>query len=244
MRVLHLILLRRVLGLSRIRARTTTAPKAARLSAQWPPAEPQPQVRNAFGSKAYWDAMYADRGDLDGAEYAWFCGWAELAPFWDELVPRGGRVLVPGCGNDPTLAAMYDAGHSDLTAFDYSAGAVGAQKALLGPGRGGVVLETADARDLPFGDGAFDAVLDKGTLDVLDMAGHLDAGVAELRRVCAPGAIVVCCSRVVDRDVLLASFRDAAWEPLRDGSLAFTEDGSATIDLGADLYAWRRRRGA
>ena len=94
-----------------------------------------------------------------------------------------------------------------------------------------------DRRD----DGAFDVVLDKGTLDVLYITSEaaLRGAVAELRRVCKPGATVVSLSRVCPPELLLGEF-GAGWTPLRDGSLYFTDEGHATIDLASDLFAWRR----
>lgn len=199
------------------------------------------RARCRYGTKAYWDRMYAGSGELPADAHSWYCGFEELRPFWAELVPRTSAVLVPGVGNDRALGALYDAGWWELTAFDYSAGAVERARALLGERP--VALLRADARELPFGAASFDAVLDKGALDAVDLAGDgsLDAAVAELSRVVRPGGVVVSVSRVLGADALLPAFADAEWENVRDGADYFAADGESTRDLDASLLAWRRR---
>ena len=55
--------------------------------------------------------LSAGKGELPADEYSWYCGWQDLEVFWEELVPsRTARVLVPGVGNDATVADMFDAG--------------------------------------------------------------------------------------------------------------------------------------
>ncbi|KAH8066360.1 methyltransferase [Aureococcus anophagefferens] len=211
------------------------------LAAQWPPAEAPPTPVCRFGERSYWEEMYRGDGELDGDEYSWFCGWRELEPFFAELAgpPSNDDVLVPGCGNDRGNVDLFDAGYEDLSLFDYSGEAVARASALFG--RRCVEIVEADFRSLPFDDGAFDVVLDKGTLDVLYITSEaaLRGAVAELGRVCRPGATVVSLSRVCPPELLLGEF-GAGWTPLRDGSLYFTDEGHATIDLASDLFAWRR----
>ena len=224
------------------RDRSTTPRRPTTLAAQWPPAEAPPTPVCRFGEKSYWEEMYRGDGELDADEYSWFCGWRELEPFFAELVgppSKRPRVLVPGCGNDRGNVDLFDAGYEDLSLFDYSGEAVARASALFG--RRCVEIVEADFRELPFDDGAFDVVLDKGTLDVLYITSEaaLRGAVAELRRVCKPGATVVSLSRVCPPELLLGEF-GAGWTPLRDGSLYFTDEGHATIDLASDLFAWRR----
>ena len=215
---------------------------ARRRFAQWPPVEAAPQPMNPFGDPSYWERMYEGRGDLAGEAYSWFCGFRDLEPFLRELAPAGGRVLVPGCGNDPSNVDLYDAGgYEALSLFDYSPEGVKRAEALFGDRP--VDVRVADCRALPYADAAFDVVLDKGTLDVLYLTSRDDLARAatELARVAGPKAVVVSLSRVCPPELLLAAFPDDAWATLRDGSLAFSQDGHATTNLAADLYAWKRR---
>lgn len=50
----------------------------------------------------------------------------------------------------------------------------------------------------------------------------------------------MCISSVILADDLMAAFDDNYWKNIHDGNLAFAPDGEATIDLGADLYSWKR----
>ena len=223
-----------------------------------------------YGRKSYWESMYRDEIDdeYSADTFSWYCGWSELRPFFHEFVPdRSQEVLVVGCGNDLAPVSMFDEGWRHLTAFDYSAAGIERMGHLFGHRRlsgGTVTLLQADARALPLPDAAFDAALDKGSLDAIFISGEecLRAAVAELTRVTRDGGCVVSLSRVVPPDLLRGAFAAAAaaaavgaggegerdgsergdWEELRDGSLAFAPDGEATIDLGANLFVWRRRR--
>lgn len=201
-----------------------------------------------YGSKQYWDGMYSGSGQaaedgLPATAYSWYCGWSELQPFWEELVPStAARVLIPGVGNDVAAVDLFDAGWNRLTIFDYSQQAV-ERAAHLFADRPVDQLLTADATALPMRDGAFDAVLDKGTLDAIGIAGEeqLVAATSELARTCSPGAVVVSVSRALDAELLLSAFDRAKWDAIRDGGLHITECGAASTDLGASLFAWRRR---
>lgn len=135
---------------------------------------------------------------------------------------------------------MHDDGYSDMLAYDYSRRGVERARALFG-GRD-VELIVADATDLPLETASVDATLDKGTLDAIYITGKdvFRDAVREMGRVTAPGGVAVSVSSVVEPDELLGAFDGALWENVHDGGLAFAEDGEATIDLGADLYSWRR----
>jgi SAM-dependent methyltransferase len=119
-------------------------------------------------------------------------------------------------------------------------------------GGSGLLILTADARTLPLPNASVDATLDKGTLDAIYISGleALEDAVQELGRVTAPDGVVVCISRVILPHLLVVVggktsdgvlFAPPLWEVIHDGSLAFAEpNGEATIDLGADLYSFRR----
>jgi len=223
-----------------------------------------------FGKKEYWDEIYSGTTGVNGDDtinnndgsitttttvivapedrrpsesYSWYCGWDELAPFWTMLVPdTSSRVVIAGIGNDPSPVQMYDAGWTNMMAYDYSRRGVDRARELFAPSRDGVELLTADATDLPLETSSVDATLDKGTLDAIFITGEeiFRRSVREMGRVTAEGGRVVSVSTVVNPDVLLGEFDTVYWENVHDGSLAFAEDGEATIDLGAELYSWKR----
>lgn len=199
-----------------------------------------------FGKKSYWDTMYSSEKGIDGRSserYSWYCTYEEFSPFWRMLVPgKASRIMIAGIGNDPSPVAMYDDGYEDMLAFDYSEEGVERAKRLFGPGRDKARLITADARDLPLPEASIDATLDKGTLDAIYITGEdvfVDT-IKEITRVTALDGILMCISSVILADDLMAAFDDNYWKNVHDGNLAFAPDGEATIDLGADLYSWKR----
>lgn len=46
------------------------------------------QALSVFGTKAYWDDIYAGRGDFPAEEYSWYCGWETLEPWVRQYIPR------------------------------------------------------------------------------------------------------------------------------------------------------------
>ena len=246
--VLHYLVIGRSLALSR----TRVPPPRMRAAA-----ENTNRNGNKYGTLDYWDSMYQGSGPaaddgLPSDQFSWYCGWEELEPFWTELVPsQRARVLVPGVGNDHTVAALYDAGYTHVTAFDYSKPAVERAKELFHPRP--ITLLWADATALPFESGSnFDAVMDKGALDAIGIAGEapLRAAVKELARVIAPGGVVMSVSRALEPDDLMGAFhadeggkadQQQQWEVVRDGGLYIAETtGAVSTDLAAGLFAWRR----
>ncbi len=134
-------------------------------------------------------------------------------------VAPGMRALDVGCGPGAltrALAGVVGAGH--VAAVDPSRPFVAACRDRV---PGADVREGA-AEALPFADGAFDAVLSQLVVNFLADA---PAGVAELRRVARPGAVVAACVwDYADGMTLLRRFWDAA--------LAVDPEGAAARDEG------------
>ena len=78
-------------------------------------------------------------------------------------------MLVPGIGNDGAIVGLWDAGWHSVTAFDYSEDAVTRARTLFGDRN--IELLSADATKMPFANDSFDAVLDKGVMDAINIAG-------------------------------------------------------------------------
>ena len=72
-------------------------------------------------------------------------------------------ILIPGIGNDACIRDMFDEGYTNLTMFDYAPEGVECAKRMFGDKRLQLIedLRVADARDLPYDDGCYDAVLEK-----------------------------------------------------------------------------------
>ena len=150
------------------------------------------EARSQFGTKAYWDDMYRGLGDFDEEAYEWYFGWPDIKPYFQEHVHTTSKILIPGMGNDPLLLDLVGAGYGDITAFDYSEGAVARQAELLAydaNAEDAVTLLCRDARALDEAwTGAFDAILEKGCLDALYLSDDTDGcGVTPgTRSVCGP----------------------------------------------------------
>ena len=208
---------------------------------------------NQFGNKNYWDETYEQE-----SEFSWYCGWSEeLEPFFTELVPdTSAKVLIPGIGNDGCIRDMFDAGYTQLTAFDYAPEGVECAKRLFGPSRLKLMddMRVADARSLPYDDDAYDAVLDKGTLDSIYLSGgsdkdlarkHLRMAIDELARVLKKKGIVFCvtaaCVDSIQKIFDEYNEEHKCWNQIRDGSMHMTDDGYTSNNIDATMLVWERR---
>lgn len=101
----------------------------------------------------------------------------------------GGDLLDCGCGTGWLLGALAGDGlaPSRLHGVDVDPGRAEAARRRV-PGASIVV---ADARDLPFAEGAFDAVFQVVSLSSFGAAEAVRAALAESRRVLAPGGALV-----------------------------------------------------
>lgn len=200
-------------------------------------------ARSDFGTKGYWDAMYEGMGDFSADEYSWYYGFEVIKPHLQEYV--GGEkseasILVPGCGNDPLLLDLHNAGYLSLTAFDYSSGALDRQRELLeylpvGSDLSKVDLRVEDARSLPQDwEDSFDVIIEKGALDAIFLSGegNFEKSVDEFARVVKKDGIVISCSGVVPEALRREGFGADKWDWLRDGS----------DDLKAGCFVLKRRR--
>jgi SAM-dependent methyltransferase len=128
------------------------------------------------------DAIYQQLYDLEDGHW-WFRGrravlWALLRRAGLPAVPR---VLDAGCGTGRNLAEFGALGTAQ--GVDPSPAAIEFCRR-----RGLTGVTAAGIEELPFEDGAFDLIL---ATDVLEHVQRDDLAAAELRRVAAPGAVLV-----------------------------------------------------
>ena len=191
-------------------------------------------ARSMFGTKEYWDDVYAGRGDFPADCYSWYYGWDVLGKHVKEHIPKKNqRILVPGVGNDSILVDLVQAGYKNLVGQDYSEHAVERQEDLLFQivDATTVEMQQGDVTNLPDKwTGSFDAVIEKGLLDAVYLSGdgNVEKAAEELFRVLKPGGILLSVSGVVPDDLRRDLAKDAQW--LRDG----------TNDLQAGCFVWRK----
>mmetsp|Transcript_39766 Transcript_39766/g.81828 ORF Transcript_39766/g.81828 Transcript_39766/m.81828 type:complete len:253 (-) Transcript_39766:1370-2128(-) len=196
------------------------------------------EARSQFGTREYWDDMYSGMGDFSSEEYQWYFGWSDIKKYFTEYCCDSSmKILVPGMGNDPLLLDLVGAGYRDITAFDYSEGAVERQTELLSvdaAAKDSVSLHHMDVRALKSEwTDTFDAILEKGCLDALYLCGdgNIEKSAEELHRVLKPSGIFVSVSGVVPKQLRYEVFAKDKYDWLRDGS----------NDLKAGCFVWRKR---
>jgi len=135
-----------------------------------------------YGDKQYWDKRYEGQED----KYDWYLGYEQ---FRDLIVPllnvapkdtreskqgEGSKrsrselkVLVVGCGNSDLTEAMYDEGFTDILSIDYSEVVIDRMRKLVSSKKPDVKFDVADVREMKYADGAYDVIVDKGTLDAV-----------------------------------------------------------------------------
>lgn len=182
-----------------------------------------PSSGDDFRSAAYWEQSFAaSRAKLgEYAAFEWYAEFPQVAANLSVALSaavsgtgRQPRVLVIGCGDSALSAALAQPPLScAVVSVDRDVGVIEHMRATSGGVPGAPVWCVADARDLRrgggeaaalCGDGVFDAVIDKGTLDamagapgegslssVAEAAADVDAMLAEVVRVLAPGGVHV-----------------------------------------------------
>jgi SAM-dependent methyltransferase len=146
-------------------------------------------IRQMMSQRKVWDREYARRGTR----------WSKATLTLPEAF-GGLRVLEVGAGNGKTLASILEQAPSEAVAVDFSSAAL---EACGECARGRASLVAADAVDLPFPDGSFDAVVLYFILDNLLSAGR-KAAVSEAWRVLADGGLLAF------EDFAVGDFRQSA----------------------------------
>lgn len=188
---------------------------------------------SSFGTKQYWDDVYAGQGDFPADQYSWYYGYDEIKRHMTPF-DTSDALLLPGIGNDSLLMDLVQAGYTDLTAQDYSIGALERQLDLLETAeleQSNVKLSHSDVKQLPFAKASFDGIIEKGLLDAVYLSGeaNLEAAIQSLSSCLKPNGILLSVSGVVPPELRSRVFADYEW--LRDG----------TDDLKAGCFVLRKR---
>jgi len=122
---------------------------------------------HAFGDKSYWDNRFsAEETD------EWISDYSELRDLIARACPnKASRILNLGCGISRICEKMYDDGYENIVNVDISPVAIDKMRGRNEQQRPRMEWHVADATTLSFfGDGSFDMVLDKSTLDAISCA--------------------------------------------------------------------------
>ncbi|GAA0141208.1 methyltransferase [Lithospermum erythrorhizon] len=122
-----------------------------------------PPTASSYLNKTYWDERFANE-----EHYEWFKDYSHFRHLILQHINPTSSVLELGCGNSQLCENLYGDGITQLTCIDLSPVAVeNMRNRLMSKGYHEIKVEEADMLDLPFGNGSFDVVIEKGTMDVL-----------------------------------------------------------------------------
>ncbi|KAG6545607.1 hypothetical protein Mapa_012961 [Marchantia paleacea] len=143
----------------------------------------------------YWNDRFARE-----EHYEWFKDYSHFRHLILANVKPTDRVLEVGCGNSQMGMEMFKDGIRQITRTDLSPVAVKhMQERCAALGFEGIRHEVADMLDLPFGDGSFDVVIEKGTVvnsgdpwkPSEDVVKRVTKMLQETHRVLTPGGIFI-----------------------------------------------------
>ena len=139
-----------------------------------------------YESIEYWEKRYAN----DGAEetFEWYLPYSHgIRELLAQVAKHDERILVIGCGNSTMSEEMYDDGFKNLVSTDVVPRILRRMR-QRSRHREGLVFEQQDATQLTYEDASFDVVIDKGTIDAIDVGPkNVPNVVREAHRVLTPG---------------------------------------------------------
>ncbi|XP_006637823.2 EEF1A lysine methyltransferase 4 [Lepisosteus oculatus] len=120
-----------------------------------------PECNSRYKDVEYWDERYKKEQSFE-----WFGDYSKFEHLLEQHVRKEDKILVLGCGNSSVSFDMFSCGYGSITNIDYSAVCIETMAARHADCPGMEWLQM-DARNLAFPEGAFDVVLEKGTLDAM-----------------------------------------------------------------------------
>lgn len=149
-----------------------------------------------YSSPKFWDEHYKGQ---EKTLYDWYVGWKtklrdgrELREWLQDSIDVTSEVLMLGCGNSPMSLDMYEAGYKKLHNIDVSETVISQMKERHGAKMPQASWDVMDAEKLVFGDGSFDVVVDKGTLDAVSTdSTKIKNVIGEMRRTVRAGGTFV-----------------------------------------------------
>ncbi|KAG2705574.1 hypothetical protein I3843_05G053200 [Carya illinoinensis] len=122
-----------------------------------------PSTALAYLDPQYWNDRFSNE-----EHYEWFKDYSHFRHLIQAHLKPNSTVLELGCGNSQLCEELYKDGITETTCIDLSAVAVEKmQRRLALKGYKEIKVLQADMLDLPFSDGCFDVIIEKGTMDVL-----------------------------------------------------------------------------
>ena len=200
-----------------------------------------PSDDHEFHSKEYWESFFTKR---DAEAFEWYGEFSDVRGLLSAYCPKGGEVLVVGCGNSSLSDDLYDQGYESVVSIDFSEVVIKemeakqAARAASAAAAGSIFMGGAeyvlmDMLNMEFPDGRFLSVVDKGALDALaseddeatrDQAARM---FVEVGRVLAEGGVYVCIS--LAQPHVLASLLDGFQCGYQVTAHTFTPSGGSAL---------------
>ncbi|KAI9782866.1 MAG: hypothetical protein M1816_001686 [Peltula sp. TS41687] len=175
---------------------------------------------------SYWNKRYQRSGVK--TTYEWFRSFGGLTTLFAAHLPapsldgRTPRILHPGCGNSMLPIDLHKHGYKNQVCLDFS-NVVIKNMASQFEERDGIEWIVGDIRDMSnIGDGEFDVVIDKGTLDSMisgsvwnppdEVKHNTRAYIDEVVRTLKPRGIFLCITYRQPHFVKPMLERDDIWE--------------------------------
>eukprot|EP00246_Nothoceros_aenigmaticus_P007419 TRINITY_DN2119_c0_g1_i1.p1 TRINITY_DN2119_c0_g1~~TRINITY_DN2119_c0_g1_i1.p1 ORF type:complete len:156 (-),score=18.93 TRINITY_DN2119_c0_g1_i1:1104-1517(-) len=115
---------------------------------------------SAYLLPSYWDDRFSKED-----HYEWCKDYSQFQHLILKHIRLSDRVLEVGCGNSRMSEHMYKDGITHITSTDLSSVAVDRLRDRCAVQKcQGIVSVVASMLDLPFDDGSFDVVIEKGTM--------------------------------------------------------------------------------
>ncbi|EYU39867.1 hypothetical protein MIMGU_mgv1a011192mg [Erythranthe guttata] len=178
-------------------------------------AEELPVTAVEFISQESWDSFYTSKGADDFCE--WYADWPQIRTSLKNLLsfqlaeeldhfsfpllqplPEEVSILVPACGASRLSEHLYDEGFTGITNVDFSKVVIQAMMRRNIRARPEMKWRVMDITDITeFQSGIFDAIVDKGGLDILMDSEHGPRSgplsyISEVKRLLKAGGRYIC----------------------------------------------------
>jgi len=146
-----------------------------------------------YGKSDYWDERYS----RDSEPFDWYQRWSGLRDIISKYTKTSHNILVVGAGNSRMSEEMHDEGYTSITNIDTSMVCIKAMQDKYRD-KEGLIYQHMDLKNMDLQDGAFQCVLDKGTLDSL-LCGeastlNIQKALNEISRVLDSKGVFICIS--------------------------------------------------
>ncbi|KAL7148324.1 hypothetical protein ABFS83_06G170800 [Erythranthe nasuta] len=183
-------------------------------------AEELPVTAVDYISQESWDSYFTSKGADDFCE--WYADWPQIRTLLKNhlsfpppaLPPEDMSILVPACGASRLSEHLYDEGFRHITNVDFSKVVIEAMMKRNIRVRPEMTWRAMDMLNTKFPSGAFDAIVDKGGLDILMDSEHgprsgLSTYISEVKTMLKAGGRFICLTLAepLVRDLLFSKFR-------------------------------------